>query len=135
MHIKSRTQVTAAVSIIALIAAVSFNGCASLRPPAPAAVDITGTWRADIETPQGDIELFMKISKSTAGTFTTTLELPVMGAYDIPVVFSFKNDVVHWEVEEYGSFFDGKLTDASTIEGTSSQPDGTTTMIVFKRVE
>ncbi len=133
MYIKSRTLLTAAVSIIALIAVVSFNGCAALRPTA--AVDITGTWRADIETPQGNIELIMKISKSTAGAFATTLDVPIMDAYDIPLIFSFENDVVHWEIEEYGSSFNGKLTGPSTIEGTSSQPDGTTASLVFKRVE
>ncbi len=133
MHIKSNTLLTTAVSIIALIAVVSFNGCAALRPTA--AVDITGTWRADVETPQGNIEIIMKISKSTAGAFATTLDVPIGDIYDIPLIFSFENDVVHWEIEEYGSSFNGKLTDPSTIEGTSSQPDGTTASLVFKRVE
>jgi len=133
MYIKSRTLLTAAVSIIALIAVVSFNGCAALRPTA--VVDITGTWRADVETPEGNLEIIMKISKSTAGVFTTTLDVPIMDAYDIPLSFSFENDVVHWELEEFGASFNGKLTDPSTIEGTSSQPDGTTGSLVFKRVE
>ncbi len=133
MYIKSRTLLTAAVSIIALIAVVSFNGCAASQPTA--AVDITGIWRADVETPEGNIELILEISKSTAGVFTTTLDVPIMDAYDIPLSFSFENDVVHWELEEYGSSFNGKLTDPSTIEGTSTQPDGSLGQLVFKRVE
>ena len=133
MYIKSKTLLTANVSIIALIAMVTLNSCASLRPTA--AVDITGTWKADIETPQGDLEVLMKISKSTAGAFTAAIDVPVMDAYNIPLIFSFENDVVHYEVEGYESSFDGKLTDPSTIEGTSSQPGGNSRLLVFKRVE
>ena len=132
MYIKSNTILTAAVSIIALIAIVMLNGCAALRPRA--AVDITGAWKANMQTPQGDMELFMRISKSSAGAFTATIDAPAMDAYDIPLLFSFENDVVHYEVQGAGYSFDGKLTDPSTIEGSSSQPDGTRALI-FKRIE
>ena len=132
MYIKSNTLLTAAVSIIALIAVVMLNGCAALRPIAT--VDITGTWKANIETPQGDMEVLMKISKSSEGAFIATIDAPAMDAYDIPLFFSFENDVVHYEVQGAGYSFNGKLTDPSTIEGSSSQPDGTRALI-FKRVE
>ncbi|MBA7517209.1 hypothetical protein ES705_09262 [subsurface metagenome] len=132
MHIKSNTLLTTTVSIIALIAIVMLNGCAALRPTAT--VDFTGAWKANMQTPQGDMEVLMKISKSSAGEFTATIDAPAMDAYDIPLFFSFENDIVHYEVQGARYSFDGKLTDSSTIEGSSSQPDGTRALI-FKRVE
>ena len=96
MHIKSKNLLTASVGIIALITMVTLDGCAALRPAA--AVDITGTWRADIEIPEGNFEALMTISKSTAGAYTATIVVAVLGAYDVPLLFSFENNVVHYSV-------------------------------------
>lgn len=106
--------------------------CATFTRVAPA-VDITGNWKANISTPDGEFEVILNIRQSTEGTLGATIDVPVMDAYDIPLSFSFENGVVHYEVEGAGYSFNGKLTDPSTIEGSSSQPDGTRSLI-FKRV-
>ena len=133
MHIKFKNLFTASVSIIALITMVTLDGCAALRPAA--VVDITGTWRADIEIPEGNFEALMTISKSTAGAYTATIDVAILGAYDVPLLFSFENNVVHYEVEGTEYSFDGKLVDHSTIEGSSNNPDAPPFQLIFKRIE
>ena len=104
--------------------------------PALAAIDITGTWKANIETPQGDeLEVILNISKSAAGTFTATMDVPDMGAYDFPISFSYDDGVVHYEIEQVGADFNGKLTDPSTIEGEAGSGTGDSGPVTFKRVE
>jgi len=133
MHIKSKNLLTASVGIIALITMVTLDGCAAMRPAA--AVDITGTWRAAIEVPEGNFEALMTISKSAAGAYTATLDVAVLGAYNIPLLFSFENNVVHYEVQGTGYSYDGKLVDPSTIEGSSINPDAPPSPLIFKRME
>ena len=109
--------------------------CASVTKVAPAA-DITGKWKTSFETPEGDLDIFLNIQKSSDGTLTATNEVPLMGAYDMPLIFSFENGVVHFEVEEFGVSFNGKLIDPSTIEGVvSSQAGGESWPAIYKRVE
>jgi len=109
--------------------------CATFTRVAPA-IDITGTWQADIEAPQGKLELVLNIQKIKDGTLLATIDVPVRGVSDIPVTFSFENGIVHWEIEAYEVSFDGKLIDPSTIEGIQSQPGGVPGgPIIFKRVE
>lgn len=133
MNIKSKTLLTATVSIIALIALVTLNSCASLRPAA--AVDITGTWRAEVEVPEGTFDVLLTISKSAAGAHTATVDVAILGAYNVPLLFSFENNVVHYEVEGTGYSYDGKLVDPSTIDGISNQPDAPPSPLIFKRME
>lgn len=102
--------------------------------PAAQAVDIAGSWKATFSTPDGDLDVTMHIRQSSGGVLSATMDVPVMDAYDIPLVFSFENNVVHWEIQEVGSSFTGRLTDPSTIEGVSSSPDGSISL-VFKRIE
>ena len=108
--------------------------CATFTRVAPA-IDITGTWQADIEAPQGKLELILNIQKIKDGTLLATIDVPVMGVSDIPVTFSFENGIVHWEIEAYEVSFDGKPIDSSTIEGTITQADGDPGPAIYKRVE
>ena len=108
------------------------SACATLKK-APA-VDITGNWQATVQTPEGDFEVTMYIRQSTGGILGATMDVPGMDVYDLALIFSYENDVVHYEVVDAGYLFSGKLTDPSTIEGTSSQPNGTRSL-VFKRLE
>jgi len=109
--------------------------CATFTKVAPVA-DITGTWKADVEAPQGKLEIFLHISKSPGGILTATMDVPVMGAYDTPLIFSFENGFVHYEIEQAQVSYDGKLVDPSTIEGLHSQPGGGDPgTVTFKRVE
>ncbi len=109
--------------------------CATFTRVAPA-VDITGRWQADFETPEGKLEVFINIQKSTEGTLTATIDVPAFDAYDVPLIFSFENGVVHYEIEGVDAYFDGKLIDPSTIEGLQSQPGGGEPgPAIYKRVE
>ena len=95
---------------------------------------ITGDWKANVSTPDGDFGVTMHIRQSSGGILSATMDVPGMDAYGIPLIFRFENDVVHWEIQDAGYSFNGKQTDPSTIEGSSSQPNGTRSL-VFKRVE
>jgi len=106
--------------------------CATFTRVAPA-VDITGRWKAEFEIPEGEtefeapegkLEVFLNIQKSPEGTLTATIDVPAFDAYDVPLIFSFENGVVHYEIDEVQVFFNGKLIDPSTIEGLQSQPGG-----------
>jgi len=108
--------------------------CATFTKVAPVA-DITGRWKAEFETPEGSLETFMNIQKSPEGTLTATIDVPVMDAYDVPLTFSFENDVIHWEIEEYDVSFNGKLVDSSTIEGESSAAGGESWSVIYERVK
>jgi hypothetical protein len=108
--------------------------CATFTRVAPAA-DITGKWKTEFETPEGKLETFLNIQKSTDGALTATIDVPVMDAYDIPLIFSFEKGVVHWEIEEYDVSFNGKLVDPSTIEGESSWSGGESWSAIYKRVK
>ncbi len=104
--------------------------------PALAYIDITGAWKANIESPQGDeLEVFLNIIKSTDGALTATMDVPAMGAYDFPISFSYENGVVHYEIEQVGADFNGKLTDPSTIEGEASSGAGNSGPVTFTRVQ
>ena len=104
--------------------------------PALADIDITGAWKANIESPQGDeLEVFLNIIKSTDGALTATMDVPAMGAYDFPISFSYENGVVHSEIEQVGADFNGKLTDPSTIEGEAGSGTADSGPVTFKRVE
>ena len=102
---------------------------------ATSATGIAGDWKASFSTPDGDFEIIMHVRQSTGGILSATMDVPIGDVYGIPLIFKFENDVVHWEIEEFGSSFNGKLTDASTIEGSSSQPDGSPFQLNFKRIE
>ena len=109
--------------------------CATVTKVAPAA-DITGTWKAEFDSPDGKLEIFMKIYKSSEGNLTATMDAPTFGAYDVPLVFSFENGVVHYEIPQVQATFDGKLIDPSTIEGLASGQSGAEPgPAIFKRVE
>jgi len=109
--------------------------CAAVTKVAPAA-DIAGKWKADIETPEGELEIFLNIQKSPEGTLTATIDAPAFDAYDVPLIFSFEKGVVHYEIEEVQASFDGKLIDPTTIEGVQNQPGGDPGgPIIFKRVK
>ncbi len=108
--------------------------CATFTRVAPVA-DITGKWKTEFETPEGTLETFLNIQKSTDGTLTATIDVPVMDAYDIPLIFSFEKGVVHFEVEEAQVSFDGKLIDPSTIEGIINRADGESGSFTYKRVK
>lgn len=109
--------------------------CATFTKVAPVA-DITGTWKAEFDTPEGKLEIFMKINKSSEGDLTATMDAPAFNAYDVPLIFSFKNGVVHYEIAQVGATFDGKLIDPSTIDGVaSSQAGAEPGPAIFKRVE
>ena len=108
------------------------SACASLKKVP--VVDITGNWQAIVQTPDGDFEITMHIRQSTGGILGATLDVPDMDVYDLDLIFSYENDIVHYEVIDADYSFNGKLTDPSTIEGLSSQPNGTRSLI-FKRLE
>ncbi|UCH63152.1 MAG: hypothetical protein JSU77_01475 [Fidelibacterota bacterium] len=109
--------------------------CAAFTKVSPVA-DITGTWKAEFDTPEGKLEIFMKINKSATGDFTATMDAPAFGAYDVPLVFSFENGVVHYIIPQVQATFDGKLVDPSTIEGVASSQEGAEPgPAIFKRVE
>jgi len=108
--------------------------CATVTKIAPAA-DITGRWKASFETPEGEQESFLNIQKSSDGTLTATMDAPAFGAYDVPLIFSFENGVIHYEIEQVQFSFDGKLIDPSTIEGVSSQAGNELGPAIYKRVE
>lgn len=110
------------------------SACATLKK-APPVADITGDWKANVETPEGDLEILLYIKKSSGGDLEASISVPVMGAYDVPLTFSYENGVVHYEIEGVGVDFDGKLIDPSTIEGLQSQPGGGEPgTITYKRV-
>ena len=108
--------------------------CATFTRVAPA-VDITGKWKADFETPEGKLETFLNIQKSTDGTLTATIDVPVMDAYNVPLIFSFENGIIHYEIEEVQVSFDGKLIDPATIEGTINRAGGESGSFIYKRVK
>ncbi len=120
-----------------LLMGLGLSCAARTKAPAPAlaAVDITGTWKANIETPEGDMEVILNISSSEDGMFSATMDVPVMGAYDFPIAFSYEDGVVHYEIEQVGADFNGKLTDSSTIEGVASSGTGDSGPVTFKHVE
>ena len=106
----------------------------SAKEEAMPATGITGDWQASVRTPDGDFEVTMRIRQSTGGILGATMDVPAIDAYNIPLIFRFENGVVHYEIQDADYSFNGKLTDPSTIEGSSSQPNGTRSL-VFKRVE
>ena len=108
--------------------------CATFTRVAPA-IDITGTWQADFNSPEGKLETFLNIQRVRDGILLATIDVPVMGVSDIPVTFSFENGIVHWEIEAYEVVFDGKPIDSSTIEGTITQADGDPGSAIYKRVK
>ena len=123
---------------LALLLGLGLACAARTKAPDPALanIDITGAWKANIESPQGDEwEGFLNIIKSTDGALTATMDVPAMGAYDFPITFSYENGVVHYEIEQVGADFNGKLTDPSTIEGEAGSGTGDSGPVTFKRIE
>ncbi|MBA7616176.1 MAG: hypothetical protein GH143_08730 [Calditrichaeota bacterium] len=108
--------------------------CATVTKVTPA-VDITGTWQADIDAPQGKLEIILHVTKSPGGTLTATMDAPAYDAYDVPLIFSFENGVIHYEIEQVQVSFDGKLIDPSTIEGVIIQDGSESGPAIYKRVE
>lgn len=119
-----------------LVAGFSLS-CASREKAAPAtpAVDITGKWKAVFETPEGNLEVFLDISKDAEGTHSATITVPIMDAYDVPVIFRYEEGAVYYEIMQVGVIFEGQLIDPATISGKSSGGGTEEGEAVYKRVE
>lgn len=132
-----RTHAIRTIVYAALLIGLGMACAPRMKAPDSAleAVDITGTWKANIETPQGELEVFLNISRSEDGLFSATMDVPDMGAYDFPIAFSYENGIVHYDIEQVGADFNGKLTDPSTIEGEASSGTGDSGPVTFRRVE
>ena len=131
-------RTTRTLIYLALLLGLGLACAARTKAPDPAlaAIDITGTWKTNVKTPQGDeLEVFLNISKSAEGALTATMDVPDMGAYDFPITFSYENGVVHYAIEQVGADFNGKLTDPSTIEGEAGSGTGDSERVTFQRIE
>jgi len=103
--------------------------------PATPAIDVTGKWKAVFATPEGDLEVFLDISKDAEGTHSATISVPIMDAYDVPIIFRYEGGAVYYEITQVGVIFEGKLIDPATISGKSSGGGTEEGQAVYKRVE
>ncbi|MFC1542987.1 hypothetical protein ACFL4K_00425 [Candidatus Neomarinimicrobiota bacterium] len=137
-HINSRLTLVLFFALLIWLGMACSKSAKEEAVPAAAATSATGIagdWKTSISTPEGDFELILHVRQSTVGNLSATMDIPVGDIYSVPLIFSFEDDVVHYEVEGYESSFEGKLTDPSTIEGASNQPDGSPFQLIFKRIE
>lgn len=123
------------ISLFGIIVFIGLCMACAGRPTPEVSADITGAWKADIDSPQGRLEIILNITESTEGTYTATMDVPTMGYYDIELVFSYENNVVHYEIPGGYGTFEGKLSDPSTLEGTSSSMGGENYEVTYKRVD
>lgn len=107
-------------------------------PPFPAHVppfDLEGIWQGVLKVGGIELRLVIKVSKTSEGKFTATMDSPDQGAKDIPVSeVSFENGNVKIEVKVVLGAFIGKMSDDNTITGEWKQ-GGAALPLIMKRVE
>jgi len=85
-----------------------------------AVLDITGTWKGEVESETGDIERgVMEITKIPDGLHTGRLISSDRGALDIKVdVIRLQGNIIHFEIPTINGVFDGTVNDkGKTIRG------------------
>ena len=82
-----------------------------LGATAPALVPTpVGDWEGKLDTGNGSLRVVVHISQATDGKLTGTLDSPDQGATGIAIgSVSYKEPDLHFEIERFGSSFDGKI--------------------------
>jgi hypothetical protein len=99
-----------------------------------AALKVAGTWDGALATGAATLRLRLKISKSSTGAATGTMDSLDQGAMGIPLsAITLKDGTVRFEARGIGGVYEGKLaSDDSTLKG-QWQQGGQTLSLDFKK--
>jgi hypothetical protein len=81
---------------------------------------LLGDWEGAIETPAGDMPVYLHVTKSKDGKFGGSIDSPDQGAMGLPVTaLTLAESSVHFEVKTVNGTFDGKINaDLTAMSGT-----------------
>ena len=89
---------------------------ADLAASKQAAQKLTGVWNGTLAVGAAGLRLKVKITKTSAGAATGTIESVDQGAKDIPLsAITCKEGAVHFEARGIGAHYDGTLSPAGVI--------------------
>ena len=115
-----RTSRLGFASLLTIIMAVTLvsGGTATALLPTP-----VGDWEGKLDTGNGSLRVVLHISQAPDGKLTGTLDSPDQGANGIAIgSISYKEPDLHFEIERFGSSFDGKINkEGSEIIGSWKQ--------------
>jgi hypothetical protein len=97
---------------------------------------LAGTWQGSLSIRVAELRLVLKITRSTEGKLSGTLDSIDQGAQDLPLdTVEQRAGAVHLESKRIGAAYDGQMSaDGSEIAGEWKQ-SGQTLALVFKRLE
>jgi hypothetical protein len=99
-----------------------------------AAQKLAGVWNGTLAAESASLRLKVKITKTSAGAATGTLESVDQGAKDIPLsAITCKEDAVHFEARGIGARYDGTLSPAGVILTGQWHQSGQAMPLEFKK--
>jgi hypothetical protein len=102
---------------------------------APPAEGPEGDWQGSLDTGSGTLRIVLHIKKGDDGTLTGTLDSVDQGAKDIKLTaVSYKDEVFHFEIQNLGASYDGKMNKKSTEIAGEWKQQGASLALTFKRV-
>jgi uncharacterized protein (TIGR03435 family) len=96
------------------------------------AQDVAGIWQGTLQLPQREVRAQIRIVADGAG-FKATLAM-IDGGGLLPANVSVQGSAVKITIPGMGATYDGRLTDASTMEGNMAQPGAPTLKLDLKKV-
>jgi hypothetical protein len=118
-------------AVMSVFLGVAFVAASALAAPSPAVV---GDWQGSLTTGGGSLRIVVHISADKDGNLTATMDSPDQGATGIAVTsVSFKDPDLHFEVQNIGGSYDGKINkDNSAITGTWQQGTASLPLILTR---
>jgi hypothetical protein len=107
---------------------------ADLAASKQAAQKLTGVWNGTLAVGAAGLRLKVKITKTSAGAATGTIESVDQGAKDIPLsAITCKEGAVHFEARGIGAHYDGTLSPAGVILTGQWHQSGQAMPLEFKK--
>jgi hypothetical protein len=107
---------------------------ADLAASKQAAQKLTGVWNGTLAAGVTGLRLKVKITKTSAGAATGTIESVDQGAKDIPLsAITCKEGAVHFEARGIGAHYDGALSPAGVILTGQWHQSGQSMPLEFKK--
>lgn len=120
-----------AFTVLALAGFIGFGGPAYASggpPPGTGRLDaagLAGVWEGTLNVAGRTLRVVFDVQRRGEDAWKATMDSPDQGAHGIPVDrVTLENGVVRFEVGTVRGFFEGRLADGSTLEGTWHQPAG-----------
>lgn len=105
-------RIRVGILIVAAIMAI-LGGSLLIRAEAKAqgAENLAGAWQGKLNVSGSEIELVVRITRNTDGTYAARLDVPTQGVMDIPVSkIAVQDGTVRLEIAPIGGVFEGRLS-------------------------